>query len=311
MLIRFALLTALCCAAPAFTEDAPASVRVMSFNLWGGGESGMLPLKRTADVIRAAKADVVGVQEAYGREVEGVRPDRSKELADMLGWQHADQGDGKTILSRFPIESLTPGKHGARIALPGGESLYLFNVHLFHAPYQPYQLLKIDYEDAPFLETEAELIAAAEAARGPELAETLAELKPLLESGAYIALTGDFNEPSHLDWTARAKEAGVVPMAVAYPASKQAAALGLVDAFRSAHPDESARPGFAWTPTTRPDDPTDRHDRIDFVYASPNLSVLRAEIVGENNTAADIGVRPYPSDHRAVAADLAPAPRPR
>jgi exodeoxyribonuclease III len=281
-----------------------ATLRVMSFNLWHGGEGGVLPLARTAGVIREARADVVGVQEAYGREREGVRTDNSKEVAEMLGWHHVDQGDGKTILSRFEIVGLTPGKHGAEIRGPEGESFYLFNVHLFHAPYQPYQLLKIPYEDAPFLDTPGQLVAAAQAARGEELAATLAEIKPLLAQGKRVVLTGDFNEPSHLDWTAKAVAAGTAPMEVAYPASKQVEQLGLLDAYRVAYPDETQHTGHTWTPTTKPDDPKDKHDRIDFVYVSPNIKVERCEVVGEAKAHADIVVKPYPSDHRGVVATI-------
>ena len=93
-------------------------------------------------------------------------------------------------------------------------------------------------------------------------------------------------------------------MKVAYPASRQTSALGLVDAFRAAHPDESTALGHTWTPTTRPDDPADRHDRIDFVYVSPSIQVRSCEVVGESDDFADIVVRPFPSDHRAVVAEV-------
>jgi exodeoxyribonuclease III len=70
-------------------------------------------------------------------------------------------------------------------------------------------------------------------------------------------------------------------------------------------PDEVARPGSTWTPTTKPDDPKDRHDRIDFVFfGGPNMSVKGCEIVGEDQKFADIVVKPYPSDHRAVVATV-------
>ncbi|MBI2421510.1 MAG: endonuclease/exonuclease/phosphatase family protein [Candidatus Hydrogenedentes bacterium] len=288
-------------------EDGPVkdgTVRVMSFNIWVGGEGGKFALEHTAAVIRAAGADIVGIQEADGREKNGVKPDRGREVAALLGWNYAAQGGGKAILSRHEIVRLTPNKQGAELRLPSGDAFYLFNVHLFHAPYQPYQLLDIPYEDAPFLHTKKELIDAAEVARGAELREALEEMKPLVDAGARVALTGDFNEPSHLDWTAKAQDAGVVPLAVAYPASRAVVELGLIDVFRALHPDEAAQPGRTWTPTTREDDPADRHDRIDFVYASPGVEIVQCEIVGESRERADVVVTPYPSDHRAVVATL-------
>lgn len=47
-----------------------AELRVMSFNLWHGGDAGKQPLTQTAEVIRTAKADIVGLQETGGHEKE-------------------------------------------------------------------------------------------------------------------------------------------------------------------------------------------------------------------------------------------------
>jgi endonuclease/exonuclease/phosphatase (EEP) superfamily protein YafD len=128
-------------------------------------------------------------------------------------------------------------------------------------------------------------------------------LKPALAAGDPVFLTGDFNEPSHQDWTARAAAAGKCPLAVAYPTTLAITAAGMRDAFRNVFPDEVAHPGWTWTPTTRPDDPKDRHDRIDFVFwGGAQVVVNRCKVIGEDPKAADIVVRPYPSDHRAVVA---------
>lgn len=286
---------------PNFTD----TLRLMSFNIWVGGEGGMHPLEHTAEVIRAAKADIVGIQEGLGQErPDGSKPNNAKKIAEMLGWNYLDQGHSRAIMTRYEIVGHTKGRQGAEIKLPSGQSIHLFNVHLNHAPYQPYQLLKIEYADAPFLDTAEELVAAAESARGEEIAEVLRELEPLLKAGAVVALTGDFNEPSHLDWTAEGVGAGVVPMAVQYPASYAVLGAGMRDAYRIKHPDETAKPGFTWTTTTRIDDPEDRHDRIDFVYVSPNVAVGACEIVGKRAEYSDIVVKKYPSDHRSVVATL-------
>lgn len=55
------LLAVVSVAAAAPSEPAP--LRVMTFNLWIGGEAGKQPLVQTARVIRMARADVVGLQE--------------------------------------------------------------------------------------------------------------------------------------------------------------------------------------------------------------------------------------------------------
>ena len=282
-------------------------VRVMTFNLWHGGDAGKQPLSQTAEVIRAAKADIVGLQETGGYEKEkgARRPDHGRKLAEMLNWHYLDQGERTGILSRFPIVTNTPRKWGAILRLPSGREVRMFNAHLMHAPYQPYQLVGIPYANGRFIKTADEAIAEARKARGDQLERLLSELKPALASGQPVFLTGDFNEPSHLDWTKRAAAAGRCPLAVEYPSTLAVTRAGMRDAFRVARPDEVVHPGWTWTPTTRPDDPKDRHDRIDFVFfAGARLTVQRCEVVGESTATSDLVVQPYPSDHRAVVATV-------
>ena len=121
--------------------------------------------------------------------------------------------------------------------------------------------------------------------------------------GEIESLVGDFNEPSHLDWTEAAAKAGRHPIKVAYPTSKAFAAAGFSDAYRTVYPDEMAKPGFTWTPMTKANQSKTHDDRIDFVYfKGKGVNVTDAKIVGENEENADIVVAPYPSDHRAVVA---------
>jgi len=77
----------------------------------------------------------------------------------------------------------------------------------------------------------------------------------------------------------------------------------MTDSFRAVHPDEVKHRGHTWTNTTRPDDPKDFHDRIDFVFAR-GIKVIKSEVVGENKRNADIAVAPWPSDHRAVVSSF-------
>jgi endonuclease/exonuclease/phosphatase family metal-dependent hydrolase len=287
-------------------EPMPETVRIMSFNLWHGGDAGKQPLERTIAVIRDGQADIVGLQETAGVAPEDEpRPNRAAEIARRLGWQYFDQGDRTGIISRFPIVATTPRKWGVRLALPSGPQIYVFNVHFAHAPYQPYQLLNIPYENAPFLKTADEAIRSARAARGAQVQRLLAEVAAAREDGLPMFITGDFNEPSHRDWTRAAAAAKLCPLSVEWPTTKAVEEAGFVDAFRSMYPDPVQRPGFTWTPTTQVTDPKDRHDRIDFVFVGGSGARVKAvKIVGESQDFADIVAEPYPSDHRAVVAEF-------
>ena len=184
----------------------------------------------------------------------------------------------------------------------------MFNVHLASEPYQPYQLLRIPYPDgkkAPFLETAAEAVVAAQQARGHQVKLLLEEVENVCNQKMPMFITGDMNEPSHLDWTAEAAKIGRHPHVVKYPTTSAIVDAGFVDAFREIHPNEIRKPGFTWTPRTKPDNPRDHQDRIDFVFVrGQGVKVVDTKIVGENATNANIVVSPYPSDHRAVVAEI-------
>lgn len=291
------LMSVMCSIPPAHSAQGASeanTIRVMTFNIWGDGKSGKKPLSQTAKVIRMANADVVGLQEIHKN---------AKPLADMLGWSHVQQRRGVAVLSRFEIVGTTEERLGVKIRTDSGQVIFVFNMHLMHAPYQPYQLLGIPYHNAPFLKTAEEAVAAARKARGGAVRSLLKEINGIQNKTVPVFITGDFNEPSHLDWTQTAASRGRHPIEVAYPTSSELASAGFVDVYRAVHPDEIKKPGYTWTPRTEPTNPRDHHDRIDFVLCSQHsLKIEDAEVVGENQENADIVVDPYPSDHRAVVA---------
>lgn len=284
----------------------PDTMRVMTLNIWVGGESGKQPLDQMVKVVQAAQADLVAIQESHGEERNGKKPDAAQAMAEKLSWHYFDQGDEDTgIISRYPIARHTPRKWGAAVELPSHRRVWMFNAHFIHTPYQPYQLLRIPYNDAPFIKTEQEAVAEARAARGRKVAAMLAEVERVRSDNTPIFIAGDFNEPSSLDWTEAVWRAGRSPAAVRWPSTAAMLDAGFLDAYREIHPDPLKSPGFTWTPTTADDDPLDRHDRIDFVFVGGRgAKVQNAEIVGESTERADIVVTPYPTDHRGVVATV-------
>ena len=276
------------------------NIVVMSYNIHRGGIiHKKQPLSQTAKGIQLAKADIVGVQ-----ETRSPRGDTLEDLAELLGWNH-DQGSG--IVTRYEIlESL---HSGIKVKLDSGRPACVFNVHLSSHPYQPYQLLEIrpkwrkHTNNITFIKTEAEAIQWAQKARGAEIAKVLRQIKSIPDQEAPVFVVGDFNEPSHLDWTEAAAKAGRHPIKVAYPTSTEMAKAGFSDSYRTIYPDEMKNPGITWSPAYNVGDPRTHHDRIDFVYfKGKGLEVKEVKILGENEENADLVVSPYPSDHRAVVA---------
>jgi exodeoxyribonuclease III len=313
------LLAAAVCGALALLSSgarADTTLSVMSFNVYGGGANDGKPVDETVAAIKAAGADIIGMQET---RLEGEICDAdycppagesvAKAIADKLGFHYYDQTKtnaalwANAIISRYPIGSATANDLGVRIDV-GGRVVYAFNIHLDDSPYQPYQLLDIEYGAAPFIKTEAEAVKFAEETRGPAMKILIEDMKEAAEADAAFVF-GDFNEPSHLDWTKDAVAAGHHPVTVQWPTTLSFEKLGFVDPYRIVHPDVVAKPAYTWTPTSEPSDPEDHHDRIDFVLVrAKDLKVEEASIVGEKPEAAEIVVTPWPSDHRAVVAKV-------
>ena len=127
----------------------------------------------------------------------------------------------------------------------------------------------------------------------------------LAGDAAAVLVTGDFNEPSPLDWTPAAVAAGQKPVAVAWPTVGRLIGEGFVDAYRAVHPDPVAKPAYTWTPRYDEAAEDDEPDRIDFVLLrGAGVTVTDAAIVGEDGPRSDIVVMPWPSDHRAVLVEI-------
>ena len=305
-----------------------ATLRILSYNIyWGGHQK---DLEETIEVIRKSGADLVGIQENVNREYE----DQTPKIAKALGFsyvRHAvldsleefgakgnklrarwTQQAGQSTLSRHPITAQSPGGSGIQVELPSVEKVWMFNTHLWHYPYAPYQLMNVGYyqgdsidPDTP--EAELQAINSARIAHETEINKVLWDIKSILSSGEPVFLTGDFNEPSHLDWTTESALAGLHPLKVSFPTSKQVTEAGLKDAFRELFPDPVTVPGFTWPAGTYPETPdssvADPEDRIDFIYfTGEKVQVKNVQRLGEAADTSDISFANYPSDHRAVLA---------
>ena len=266
-------------------------VKVLSFNIWGAGLHNGRSIDDTVAVLRTTGADIIGLQEVFhhGSGCATRSCDRSQEsiaceIARKLAYYCHEQAERaelhgvNAVISRFPFKGTTVGGLGVRIDT-GEREVTVFNLHLPDAPYQPYQLAQIPYGDAPALVTAAEATAAAAATRGRII--DLLERDISMLGSATLIITGDFNEPSFRDWTARTASIGRHPLAVEWPATRRIEAMGFVDTYRAIFPDEVDRPGETWTvlPARK-----EHHDRIDFIFARGHgLTVAAAAVVGEDS----------------------------
>ena len=276
----------------------PMLLRVMSFNIEWGGEN--VSFAKVAEAIRAADADIAGVQEPEGN---------LERLAADLGW-HFDRRNH--VISKYPLVD-PPGGDGRflYVEVAPGSMVAMASVHLPSDPYGPDWLRG---GRAP-----AEVIALEHRVRLPKIEPVLAALAPVHRRGVPVFLVGDFNAPPHTDLIPAA--AGEFPdgaLELPWPVSRAVAASGLHDSWREVHPDPVAAPGFTWWAARpriedyNPSDPTDQA-RIDLVWFAGEATVLDSRLVGEQGArGVDISVAPWPSDHRGVVSEfkVQPAPMP-
>lgn len=291
-------------------------LKLFTMNMWGAGANEQKPIDETVAVMKAVNADIIAVQETVpepdpctAEVCVASENSRAKELAAALGYHYhefkhnTDNHWADAVFSRFPFGKETPNGVGVEIDV-NGRKVVVYSMNLDDAPYQPYQLLNIEYDQSPFIKTEAEAIDWASRTRGKALSLLQADIASSSDAAAQFVM-GDFNEPSHRDWTDAAVKAGRQPIAVAWPFTSALEKDGFVDTFRAVFPDEVAKPGMTWTPTSEPTATDDHHDRIDFIFArAKDLKVLSAGIVGEKAPEADLVVTPWPSDHRASMAEV-------
>jgi endonuclease/exonuclease/phosphatase family metal-dependent hydrolase len=294
LVLALALVAAGILASPGSTAAARDAdtirLKVMTFNIREGGVHGQF--SKVVEAITAAGADVVGLQEPFGR---------TRKLARALGWYAAPR---LHTISRFPI--LQPaGSYGfwGWLLVAPGEVVTIANIH---NPSYPYTVDMMRLGTA----TKAEILQIERHVRIRWMQPFLDSLAPQLAAGDPVFFTGDFNAPSWRDWTPRVVNAlGWQPttlryraprLSIRWPTSIVMEKAGFRDSFREVHPDAVTTPGFTWTSGHPGISPWDVFDRIDFVWAAGSSQTLSSRVVGDDDPMSDVVVEPWPSDHRAV-----------
>ena len=284
-----------------FTPTAgasPVTVKVMTLNIFYGGDEWNLQtgqwcvnpagcpetMQHVVSTIEAADPDIVGLQEGTANECV---------IADMLDWYCEPR---LQLISRFPLID-PPGANGvyALAEVTPGRFVAISNVHLPSDPYGPYWVRDGEPRDA--------VLDLERTTRLPAVQRQLEVLPDLADGGIPVFLTGDFNSPSHLDWTPAVDAVREeVRYPVVWPVSEALADAGFRDSYREVHPDPVAVPGFTWTPPgTLESVPDEVHDRIDWVLVQGPAQTLDTQLVGEaDGPDVDVERDPYPTDHRGV-----------
>lgn len=274
----------------------------MTFNVENGGTQ--VGIHKVMEAIRKANADIVGLQEPWGNTAW-----LAKEL-EFPYWSARQH-----IMSRFPLfePAACDGAYAFAEITPG-QVVAIANVHLPSDRYGPDAL-----RDGVSFDVVVKIEQKVRLAKAKPIIRTL---EALGKRGMPVFMLGDFNCPSHLDWTRCADTTSTHPHAP-WLVSRYAEQHMLKDSYRHVHPSAVKSPGCTW-PAMRPSvahhahdgwdpKPDDSVDRIDFILYGGTAIPVTSEIVGEpEHASASLGVAPWPSDHRAVVSSfqVTPAPPP-
>ncbi|MEV0374828.1 endonuclease/exonuclease/phosphatase family protein [Streptomyces sp. NPDC050636] len=260
-------------------DSSAQSLKVMSLNTWHGGAKVSDGVNKITQQVRSSGADVVALQESSSPV--------AKKIAGKLGWEYyTASGTDVDVISKKPIEktdSFSKESSGAKAIAAKIQGVWVYSIHLDYTKYGPY--------NACFDEDSYQQIYADEASRKAQ-AQDIAKWT----GSAPAIVAGDFNTPSHLDWT-EATKAKHCNSAVEWPATKAFADKGFKDSYRELHPSPAKMPGNTWSPVTKKnsdyDDKPEPQDRIDFIlHKGGSLKPTTSNTFG--------GGSDWPSDHLAV-----------
>ena len=334
-------------------SNVPAkTIRVLQFNVWQEGTSVVDGVDKIAEVILKSGADVVAFSEVRNYKGEDWH---TKILAALAAKSPESGFHGRYVagdvglVGRIPIVSTavvfdeTKADTGSimayRLSCPGAREVTVCTAHLdfkhyglnlvrgYHGGDPDWKMIDDNQDGVPDRQTDAAAILGYDrkSRRGAAIEAFLAFAKIEHAAARSVILAGDFNEGSHLDWTEAGK--GVVShygVVLPWDNSIALTKAGFRDTWRTIFPDVVNHPGVTWpappferqsTSWTRL---SDERDRLDFIYASPDLRPSQAWIVGPRTSfvgdeiVTDSGEDsflcpdlPWPSDHKGVLVELA------
>jgi len=298
-------------------QPGPDRLRVLVWNVLHGANDVEQGAEKALRILREASPDLVLMQESY--DIDGDRPTLGRWLAAELGW-HAHQATSPHLCVLTPHDLEATFFHhnwhgvGVRVRDRRDREFVAYSTWIDYRAYLPYEL-----RDQPGISDADLLLAESErSSRLPQACALLAHLEQQghLDRDVPVLVGGDWNTPSHLDWTADTARVYRHRRALDLPVSLAMRDAGFTDVFRAVHPDPVQHPGLTWTPMFRaPDDGTamafDRIDRLYLKNPAPGRSQWQLQPAAATvlpRTWEPMSIPPsrrqFPSDHGAVLLDL-------
>ena len=298
---------------PRSSDERKGDLRVLVWNIQRGANHFDRGPEKALAILRDVEPDLCLLQESY--DIDGDRPQLGAWLAGELGWS-SWQGTSPHLCVLTKLEIVEELFHadwhgvGARLRDGHGRELVAWSIWIDYRAYLPYAL-----RDDPAIDDEALLRCETDGSgRMKQASALLAHLreKQHIDGDVPLLVGGDWNTPSHLDWTDDAARLFRFRRPLDLPVSRAMADAGFRDAFRVVHPDPTRTPGITWTPLERgtAEAPVPA-DRIDRLYLNDGKSTRSLRAVAAHvlpRVLEEMSIPPaerrFPSDHGAVVVDL-------
>jgi len=319
----------------------PTDVKLMQFNIWQEGKNSPSGEITLVNVINLTNPDIISFSETSATTTNSIVK-KLKDIGLVYFYKHLS-GNDVSVLSKYPFVDggkLIGGRINVHEINVHGRSIIVAGAHLDYthyacylprgyncggyAPYDGWDKIGGDANPKPVLDSTT---IARQNLAGQRDEQLAAFLKEVEQRDLPIFLLGDFNEPSHLDWTKRQADMfdhhGVT---FQWPTSLKLEKNNYQDAFRAVYKDEVVNPGITWpSMVTNPSKAvcwaplSDERDRIDYIfYKGSDVVAKSCDIVGPKesfkkgslsleNTESDDFVADnlaWPSDHKALLANI-------
>lgn len=312
-------------------------ITMLQWNIWQEGVVVEGGYDAIVNEIERLHPDFVTLSEV--RNYEGV--DFTQRLVDSLAVRgltyYSFLSYDTGLLSRYPITDMRAvypvmSDHGSihRITtVVDGLKLAVYTAHLDYLDDAYYNVRGYDgssWKEIPIPTSVEEVLERNVASQRDEAIRTfLRQAEVDCEAGYTVLLGGDFNEPSHADWTEEVSHLyDHHGLAIPWTVSTLLEEAGYTDAYRAFFPNVLTHPGFTF-PSDNPAMPVenltwapkaDERDRIDFVWYDarpgtlavqdvslfgPRGSIVRSQRVEE--TSEDPFIEPlgvWPTDHKGL-----------
>lgn len=321
-------------------QNGEVDLKVLTFNIWHEGTQVPRGYDGIVNEILATNADIISLSEVrnYQNTCLTQRLIDSLNLKGVKYYSYKSEND-VGILSRYPIKSRSDFDRFTKSIIQVNDiEVAFYSTHLDYKNYaahlpRGYNGNNSNELPAPVTDVN-EILAMNNASHRPHSIRTfINNAKEEINAGRIIIMTGDFNEPSWLDWSDGTcnmfdHRGAIVP----WTSTKLLNDAGYQDSYRVKYPDAVEYPGFTWLAdnldasieklTWAPK--ADDRDRVDFIFYYPNkkLFVKDAIIVGPSSSIVKSERIPesgkdsfkvpetvWPSDHKAVLTTFRLVPR--